>query len=174
MAKKAVFLVPQIGFNEVELFTLKKTLEKNKIECAIASYAKGTVIGKNAKKANATEIICNINHKDYDCFIIVGGENVSSLSEHSCVINLLETADKGSRIIALLCMAPALFLSVSDILKHKKLTVFPSKNGWSMENIIKHGGILVDEPVVVDGNIVSCRNEEDSQELADILVKMMK
>jgi protease I len=170
---KAVFLVPQIGFNDHELFILKKTLEKNKIDCIVSSYSKGEVISKNGKIIKAHEIICNLKAKDYDCFIFVGGENVSSLTEHKCVIELLKAVNAQNKLIVLLCMHPALFLPRLNFLEGKKMTVFKSKNKWSVETI-KNNAIYVDEPVVVDGNIITCRDEKDTKELADKIVNLMK
>ena len=170
--KKSLFIVPQIGFNEIELFAIKKILEKSKIKCTIASFSKGRVIGKHEKIANATEIIKKINYADYDCFIFVGGENASSLSEYQCVLDLLKNANKLNKLIALLCMHPAIFLPSLPFLKNKKMTVFKSKNNWSV-GIIKKEAVYVDESVVIDGNILTCRGEEDAKQLAEKIVKLL-
>jgi protease I len=171
---KALFLVPQIGFNEFELFTLKKNLEKNNISCHIASFTKGKVIGKTGKSAMAKEILCNIDVDSFDCFIIVGGMNVSSLVEHKCVVDIITKANSKKKLVVLLCMAPSLFCSITNILKGKKATVFKSKNSWSVKNLIENGVIHVDEPVVVDGNIITCRDEKDASVLASTIAKMLK
>jgi protease I len=170
---KAIFIVPQIGFNEHELFTIRQNLEKNKIKCEIASFSKGKVISKEGTAINASEMICPINPDDYSCFIFVGGENVSSLVDHKCVINLIKKANKKRKIIALLCMNPALLLPKAGLLKGKRVTVFKTKNNWSENNIIKNKGILVDEPVVIDDNIITCRNEEDSELLAERIISKL-
>jgi protein deglycase len=170
---KALFLVPQIGFNETELFTIKKFLEKNKIECSVASYSKGKVIGKGGKSLVAKEILCNIKVKDFDCFIVVGGMNVSSLVEHKCVVEMIKEAFSSNKLVVLLCMAPSLFCSVTNIFKGKKVTVFKSKDSWSVKNIVKHGLIHTDEPVVIDGNLLTCRDEKDSLELAKKIVELL-
>ncbi len=178
-ALSALFIVPQIGFNENELFTIKKHLEKNKISCTIASFAKGKVIGKNGKSASAKEILCNLCSQDatsaekYDCFIIVGGMNVASLVEHKCVVQMINNACSSGKLIVLLCMAPSLFCSVTDILKGRKATVFKSKDMWSVHNLKEKGVIYVDEPVVRDGNILTCRDEKDSLELAKMIVDVL-
>jgi len=171
---KALFLVPQIGFNENELFTIKKALENHNIRCRIASFAKGKAIGKTGKPALVKEILCKVDVKDYDCFIMVGGMNVSSLIEHKCVVDMINSAYSSGKILALLCMTPALFSTVTDILKGKRVTVFKDKNNWSLKALKENGLIHVDEPVVADGNILTSRDEKDSLELAKRIVEKLK
>ena len=171
---KALFLVPQIGFNDTELFTIKHYLEKNKIQCCLASFSKGKVISKTGKSTVAREMFSNVNIDNYDCFIIVGGMNISSLVEYDCVVDLIKGANAESKLIVLLCMSAALFSSVTDILKGKKATVFKNKNAWAVENLLNNGVIHVDEPIVVDKNIITCRDEKDSLELAKTIVDFLK
>jgi protease I len=170
----ALFLVPQVGFNETELFTIKRFLEKNNVKCDIASYSKGKVIGKTGKSVVAKQIFCSVVVKDYGCFIVVGGMNVASLIEHKCVVEMINDAYSVGKLIVLLCMAPALFCSVTDILKGKNVTVFKSKDLWGVKNLVQHGVKHVDEPVVFDGNILTCRDEKDSLQLAKTIVEVLK
>ena len=69
-------------------------------------------------------------------------------------------------------MAPAILLEKLDFLKGKKMTVFKSKNTWSVEQI-KQNAVYIDEPVVIDGNIITCRNEEDAKLLGDKLIEII-
>lgn len=172
--KSALFIIPQIGFNDVELFTIRDILFKNSIECHIASYSLGTAISKTGKTINADRNICSLKVKEYDCFIFVGGENVSSLVEHKCVIELVKKAYKEKKLLALLCVNPALILPKASLIEGRKVTVFNTKNNWSTDFIKENKGILVDEPIVVDENIITCRDEKDAKELADLLLEILK
>ncbi|MBS3142489.1 DJ-1/PfpI family protein [Candidatus Woesearchaeota archaeon] len=170
---KAVFLVPQIGCSDVELMTLKTVLEKNSIPCAIASYSTGKVLSKTGIPLNAARSIASLTPEEFDAIIVVGGENVASLAEYDCVIELIRSAYALKKYIVLLCMNSALLLPRAGLLEGRKVTVFENKNKWSLKQIKEHKGILVDEPVVVDGNIITCRNEEDVMELADELIRIL-
>ncbi|MBN1157489.1 DJ-1/PfpI family protein [Candidatus Woesearchaeota archaeon] len=172
--KKSLFIVPQIGFNDVELPAIKRILEKNSVKCDIASFSLGNVISKTGKRTKADKIICNIKASDYDCFIFVGGENVSSLAEHKCVINLIKSAHKENKLIVLLCINAALLLPKANLIEGRKVTVFKMKNNWSTDAIKKNKGILVDEPVVIDGNIITCRDEKDAELAAKWIILEMK
>ena len=174
MQKKVIFIIPQIGWNDIELFTIKKTLEKHKIKCETASYSTGKSISKTGKTINVDHIVCNLKTSDFDCLIFVGGQNVSSLAEYPCIIDLIKESFKENKILALLCINPALLLPKANLMKGKKVTSFKMKNNWSHDEIMKRGGVIVDSPVVIDGNIITCRDEKDAQLLAKSLVNLLK
>jgi putative intracellular protease/amidase len=67
-----------------------------------------------------------------------------------------------------------LFCSVTNILKNKRATIFKSKDSWSIKNLAKHGVKHVDEPIVIDSNIITCRDEKDSLQLAKTIVEILK
>jgi putative intracellular protease/amidase len=174
MKRKAVFIVPQIGFNDIELTTIRSRLEEKGIVCIIASYEKSEVMSKTKKVMLADAAIADLKAEEYDCFIFVGGEHVSVLSESRHVQDIVSNAYKLGKVIALLCLNPALILPKVNLLEGKSVTVFKTKDGWSERFISENGGILVDKPVVIDRNIVTCRNEEDAGLLADKLIEMLK
>ena len=121
---KAVFLVPQIGCSDVELMTLKTVLEKNSIPCAIASYSTGKVLSKTGIPLNAARSIASLTPEEFDAIIVVGGENVASLAEYDCVIELIRSAYALKKYIVLLCMNSALLLPRAGLLEGRKVTVF--------------------------------------------------
>jgi putative intracellular protease/amidase len=65
-------------------------------------------------------------------------------------------------------------LPKANLMKGKKVTSFKMKNNWSHDEIIKEGGIIIDSPVVIDGNIITCRDEHDAEMLAKSLVQLIK
>lgn len=167
---KAVFIIPQIGANERELFTMKSILEKNKVSCTIASFSKGKVIGKYGRSFNASGQISSLRIDSFDCCIVVGGENASSLADYSQVTNLLTEADRQNKLIALLCMHPAIFLDKLPFLMGKNLTAFKSANSWPETAIEAAGAKYLDEPVVQDKNLITCQNEKDAGLCAEQIV----
>jgi len=173
MKRHALFIVPQIGFNYFELITIRKKLEKNHIRCSIASYSKGTVISKDKKTLNAEHIICELKAADFDCLIFVGGENISNLAKHKCIIKLIQESYKEKRLIALLCLNSALLLPKAGLMEGRKVTVFETRNNWSREHVLEKKGILIEEPVVIDENIITCKDEKDAGLIADKILERL-
>ncbi len=169
--KRVLALISQVGFNDKELLIIKKTLEKHNISCPIASFALGECIGKYGNRVTARFAFPKIDIEEFDGIFFVGGYGMASLMEYPQIIKLVKKADRLKKIIGGHCMAPALVLAKAGILKGKKVTVFRKKDGWSEEEIIRNGGMLVDAKVVVDKNIVTGRDEEDAQMFAYALIE---
>lgn len=94
---------------------------------------------------------------DYDAVFIPGGAwNPDNLRYDKDVIRLIRDFNKSGKLIAAICHAPVVLAS-ADILKGKKLTGY-----WNIQVDLKNaGGIISDEPVVTDGNLITSRHPID-------------
>lgn len=94
---------------------------------------------------------------DYDAVFIPGGAwNPDNLRYDKDVVKFVQDFNKSGKLIAAICHAPVVLAS-ADILKGKKLTGY-----WNIQSDLKNaGGIVSDEPVVVDGNIITSRHPID-------------
>lgn len=94
---------------------------------------------------------------DYDAVFIPGGAwNPDNLRYDKDVIKFIQDFNKSDKLIAAICHAPVVLAS-ADILKGKKLTGY-----WNIQVDLKNAGAAVtDEPVVVDGNIITSRHPID-------------
>lgn len=94
---------------------------------------------------------------DYDAVFIPGGAwNPDNLRYDKDVIKFIQDFNKSGKLIAAICHAPVVLAS-ADILKGKKLTGY-----WNIQVDLKNaGGTVTDEPVVVDGNIITSRHPID-------------
>jgi len=107
---------------------------------------------------------------DYDAIFIPGGAwNPDNLRFDKDVIKYVQDFSKSGKLVAAICHAPVV-LATADILKGKKLTGY-----WNiMTDLVNAGGQVVDEPVVVDGNLITSRHPIDvadfSLAVADWLV----
>ena len=98
-----------------------------------------------------------IRVSDYDAIFIPGGAwNPDNLRYDKDVIKFVQDFDKAGKLIAAICHAPVV-LATANILKGKKLTGY-----WNIQSELTNaGGIVTDEPVVVDGNIITSRHPID-------------
>jgi protease I len=90
---------------------------------------------------------------DYDAFIVPGGcWNPDTLRADAQAINLLQQAVADDKIVAAICHGPWV-LSDAGLLRNKRATAW-----WSTQRDLEHGGAtFLDQPVVVDGKIVTSR-----------------
>lgn len=98
-----------------------------------------------------------IKVSDYDAIFIPGGAwNPDNLRYDKDVIKFIQDFNKSGKLIAAICHAPVVLAS-ADILKGRKLTGY-----WNIQIDLKNaGGIVSDQPVVVDGNIITSRHPID-------------
>lgn len=98
-----------------------------------------------------------IKVSDYDAVFIPGGAwNPDNLRYDKDVIKFIQDFNKSGKLIAAICHAPVVLAS-ADILKGRKLTGY-----WNIQVDLKNaGGIVSDQPVVVDANIITSRHPID-------------
>jgi protease I len=94
---------------------------------------------------------------DYDAVFIPGGAwNPDNLRYDKDVIKFVQDFNRSGKLIAAICHAPVVLAS-ADILKGRKLTGY-----WNIQVDLKNaGGTITDEPVVIDGNIITSRHPID-------------
>jgi len=103
-----------------------------------------------------------IKVSDYDAVFIPGGAwNPDNLRYDKDVIKFIQDFNKSGKLIAAICHAPVVLAS-ADILKGRKLTGY-----WNIQIDLKNaGGIVSDQPVVVDSNIITSRHPIDEDDFS--------
>ncbi len=98
-----------------------------------------------------------IKVSDYDAVFIPGGAwNPDNLRADKDVIKFIQDFNKAGKLIAAICHAPVVLAS-ADILKGRKLTGY-----WNIQVDLKNaGGTVLEQPVVVDGNLITSRHPID-------------
>lgn len=94
---------------------------------------------------------------DYDAVFIPGGAwNPDNLRFDKDVIRFIRDFDQSGKLIAAICHAPVVLAS-AEIIKGKKLTGY-----WNIQSDLKNaGGIVIEAPVVTDGNLITSRHPID-------------
>lgn len=99
---------------------------------------------------------------DYDAVFIPGGAwNPDNLRNDKDVIKFIQDFNKSGKLIAAICHAPVVLVS-ADIIKGRKLTGY-----WNIQVDLKNaGGIVLEQPVVTDGNLITSRHPIDVAEFS--------
>lgn len=107
---------------------------------------------------------------DYDAFIIPGGSwNPDALRADPKVTGLISAAAKAGKVVAAICHGPWV-LSDAGVLKGKRATAW-----WSTRPDLENAGAtFVDEPVVVDGNVVTSRAPIDLAPFVHAIGELLK
>lgn len=121
------------------------------------------------------KIIHEINVDEYDALAIPGGFQEFGFYEEAYderFLNLIKEFDSKGKIIATICVA-ALPLGKSGVLKNRKATTYHLKDRYRQKQLKEFGVNVVNEPIVVDRNIITSYCPETSPHVALKLLEML-
>lgn len=154
--KKVVCLVDE-EFEDLELWYPIYRAREEGAEVVLAGAKKGfSYTGKYGVPAVADLSFAELRADDYDGLLVPGGWAPDKLRRYPEVIELVRRMDERKRPIGQICHAGWVLIS-AKILNGRKVTSTPGIRD-DMENA---GAIWLDEPVVVDGHLVSSRRPPD-------------
>jgi len=119
--------------------------------------------------------IGEINVDDYDALAIPGGFGEFGYYEEAYderFLKLIREFDAKGKIIATVCSG-AFPVGKSGVLKNRKATTYHLKNGYWQNKLKEFGVNVVNEPIVVDGNIITSYCPETAPNVAFELLKML-
>jgi protease I len=122
---------------------------------------------ENAGWVKFDRLVTDAKADEYDAVVIPGGAwNPDTLRADPAVLDFVRQAAGNGGVIASLCHGPWV-LADADLLSGRRATAW----GAMRRDIERAGATYVDEPVVIDGNIVTSRGPVD---LADFLTAIGK
>jgi protease I len=154
--KRAVILTAD-EFEDMELFFPLFRLLEEGVEVTVAAPSKGAIQGEAGYSLEVDTTIDEIDPADFDLLIIPGGSPTGAPAVVRDVPKAREIATAffaANKPVGSVCHGPYTLVS-ADLLKGRRLTSY-----WHdgvPEEIKAAGGIWLDEPVVVDGNLVTSR-----------------
>ena len=130
------------GFEEIEAFTAIDTLRRAGLNVEIVSVTPDEIVVGDVN-------FVNCDFFDAELLLLPGGmPGASTLDKHEGLRKLILDFAEKNKPIAAICAAP-MVLGKLGLLKGRKATCYPS-----FEQYLE-GAECLDEPVVVDGNIIT-------------------
>lgn len=119
--------------------------------------------------------IDEVNVEDYDAFAIPGGFEEFDFYEEAYdekLLELIRKFDSLGKIIATICVG-ALPLGKSGILKNRKATTYHLRDAYRQKELVAFGVDVVNEPIVVDKNVITSYCPETASGVAFKLLEML-
>ncbi len=169
---KVVIAIAPEKYRDEELTEPVAALTKAGIAFDIASTRTGNCTGMLGGKTVAGFAFEDIDPKNYKGLIIVGGSGCQEhLWEDEILVSLVTYFNDKSKVVGAICLAPVV-LAKAGILKQKKATVF--ENPVAVLEIKKGKAVLVKEPVVTDGRIITANGPAAAKDFAAAVVKELQ
>jgi protease I len=170
--KKAVMIIAFRDFRDAEYFVPKEILEREGIEVKTASNKMGTAIGADGGDTKVDLLVSQINVADFDAIVFVGGPGCPKYLDNEETHKVANEAIEKNKILAAICIAPTV-LSKSGIFQGKRVTGWTDAFRTQRKILEKNGAIFIDEPVVVDGNIVTANGPRAAKEFGEKILELL-
>lgn len=157
------------GFESVEAVAPLDIMRRAGIQVTVAGLDKAEIVSAQGIRVVADTVLSQ-DTGVYDIVFFPGGMPGSvNLAQSPLVTTILQRHNAAGKIIAAICAAPAKVLAPSGILDGKNVTCYP--NNMDELAAIAADVTLSEDPVVVDGNIVTSRGVGTALELGFVLVE---
>jgi 4-methyl-5(b-hydroxyethyl)-thiazole monophosphate biosynthesis len=151
VAEALVILAP--GFEEMEAVTVIDVLRRCGIKVIVAGLMPDLVEGAHNIKIVPDKAIEEVHMRDFDAIVLPGGSpGFKNLRQDERVLHIIKKTSDSGKLVTAICAAPAV-LSDAGVLRNRKCTIYP---GMESE-VEKHGGEVLEDFVVVDGNVITSR-----------------
>ncbi len=168
MKKPVVIIVLAPGFEEVEAITPVDILRRAGAEVVVAGLDKVLVTGAHGIAISCDALLADIMSRTYDAVILPGGlPGAKNLAASSNVRALLDSVQASGGYLSAICASPAYVLGTLGYLAGRKATGYPGTE------VMAPGIDFVDQPVVVDGRIVTSRGVGTALDFALTLVELL-
>lgn len=155
-------------YEDLELWYPKLRLEEAGFGMRVAGPELKTYTGKHGYPAQADALISEMNSRDFIGLLVPGGFMPDKLRRDPKVLSLTREFFEQGKLVAFICHGGWIPIS-AKILEAKRVT---GSRGIK-DDLENAGGIWVDEPVVVDGNLISSRTPKDLAPFAKAMVDFL-
>lgn len=162
-----ILIVATDGFEQSELFEPRQKLMDAGATVTLASPATDPIQGMEHDKKGETiapDITLDaVQIGDYDGLVLPGGvANPDTLRMNAQAVKIVRDFVASGKPVAAICHGPWLLVE-ADCVDGKTVTSWPSVR----TDLANAGAQVVDEPVVVDGNLITSRKPEDIPAFVD-------
>ena len=169
-----VLIVATDGFEEWELFGPRQILQERGAEVLLASLKRdpiqATVHDDPGKTIRPDLTIDEASSDDFDALVLPGGvRNPDQLRMHGNVIALITRFAEQDKPIGAICHGPWLLVE-ADLLRDRTATSWPSIR----TDLRNAGAMVVDDPAVTDGKIVTSRNPDDVEAFTEAMIALIE
>jgi protease I len=163
MTNILVVLAPE-KFQDDEFFIPKHILESAKIKITTTSLEK-IAESTEEKIVKIDILLTDVKSEDYDAILIVGGPGAITYIDNPTIHKLINDFNDEKKLISAICISPAT-LARAGVLINKQATIWNGKKEIFKETDVE----FVDEPVVIDENIITANGPEAAEEFAKAII----
>jgi protease I len=161
------------GFEQSELLEPLNQLKTAGADVKVVSLEEGKIRGWDKKdwgqSVSVDQLITATSADDFDALVLPGGQiNPDILRANDNAVALVRSFNDAGKPIAAICHAPWLLIE-AGLAKGKDMTAYKSIR----TDLANAGARVLDEQVVIDGNIITSRNPDDLDAFCAAIADML-
>ena len=174
ISQARVLIIATDGFEERELFGPLEILRKRGAKVLLAAPKlepiQATGHDDPGRTIRPDLPLDQAKADDFDALVLPGGvRNPDHLRTNATAIQLIRDFARQAKPVAAICHGPWLLVE-ADLLRGRTATGWPSIR----TDLRNAGANVVDEPVVVDGNLVTSRMPEDVEDFTRAVIGLIE
>lgn len=169
MTKRAIFILAPTDFRDEEFLEPRQILEARNVQINVASQTRNRAIGKLGTEIEPDLALPEINPKNFDALIFVGGAGAVDYFNSLDVFKLIQDFSKAKKILSAISIAPSI-LANAGVLISKTVTAYPTEE----ENLKNRGAEYTGMAVEVDGRIITAKDTSSCKEFAEQLAYLLE
>lgn len=156
-------------YEDLELwYPLLRVQEAGAATTIAGQKAGETYRGKHGYPCTSEAAISDITGGAFAGLLVPGGWMPDKLRRDSSVLSLVRHFASESKLIATICHGPWILIS-AGVLRGVRMTSTPGIK----DDVVNAGAVWVDEPVVVDRNVISSRRPSDLPVFAAEMIRWL-
>ncbi len=165
--KKVAILVEKL-YEDLELWYPYYRLKEESATVELVGPEKEVYLSKHNYPAKASLSVHEAESQQWDAIVIPGGYAPDHLRRHPEILRFVKQQFQNGTLVATICHAPWVAIS-AEIVSGKTMTGFFAIR----DDIINAGAKYVDQPVVVDGQLISSRHPNDLPEFCRAIINRL-
>lgn len=169
ISEKKVAVVLASNYEDVELTSPVEALENAGAVVTVIGQRKGEVRGKKGDVQEIGATFDEVDPASFDLLLIPGGGSPENLRIDDAAVAFTKAFVESGKPVGAICHGAQLLIS-TDSLRGKQVTAVNKIR----DDIKNAGGNYVDEPLVIDGNLITSRVPGDLPVFNEALVKALQ
>ncbi len=156
MAGKKILIIIGPEFEDIEFYYPYYRLIEEGYTVEVAGPSRNPVPGKKGYQVKPDKTFDEAKPEEYDGLVIPGGRGPERIRVYDSVKRIVKHFFEKNKPVAAICHGPQVLIS-TRVLEGRRATSY-----WTIRDDVENAGaIWVDEPVVVDDNLVTARYPPD-------------
>jgi protease I len=166
---RRIVIFAERQYEDLELWYPKLRLQEAGAEVIVAGTGERVYMSKHGYPVTTDVSAADLRAEDFDGVLVPGGWAPDYLRRHAAVTSFVRAMDEAGKLVAAICHGGSVLVS-AGILEGRELTSVVAIR----DDLVNAGAVWVDDPVVVDGNLVTSRRPADLDSFLPAIIAVLE